>query len=209
MPYAGYQGYGGQKWKQLVEIAIIREYRREARAVLPFDEMYHWWKHPCNWQDAENPMVEKAVNAWNSMLRRCHDPKDNAYHDYGGRGIRVHESWAHLFQFQRDMGLPPSPDHSLDRIDNDRGYEPGNVRWATKHRQQRNKRCTIMVDWQGRRMPLADVCDELDVSDDMLRVIRKRVAYYGWTLEEALRVPLMPCGAARQKGRVGIVPSCY
>lgn len=78
---------------------------------------------------------------WASMVRRCTDTGRRDWSLYGGRGIKVCPQWAHDFQtFLRDVGLPPTPSHSLDRINNEGHYEPGNVRWATASEQAKNRR---------------------------------------------------------------------
>jgi hypothetical protein len=83
--------------------------------------------------------------AWQHLKQRCLNPNDKAYAYYGGREppelpITVCEEWQHNFQnFHREAGDPP-PGKSLDRIDNDRGYEPGNIRWATPAVQRANQR---------------------------------------------------------------------
>jgi hypothetical protein len=82
----------------------------------------------------------KVYLRWNSMLQRCNNSNDKAFKNYGGRGIKVCERWHDFQNFVADVGLPPQPGYELDRIDNERGYEPGNVRWTTEAIQIRNQR---------------------------------------------------------------------
>lgn len=79
--------------------------------------------------------------AWQSMIRRCELPSQQNWHNYGGRGITVCKRWRHSFEaFLADVGYKPTPKHSIDRIDVNGNYEPGNVRWATASEQARNQR---------------------------------------------------------------------
>lgn len=107
-------------------------------------------------------------NAWNKMMGRCLNEKDTSFPRYGGRGITICAKWRNFVGFFEDMGLRPSPEYSLDRINNDGNYEPGNCRWATRSQQGRNRSTTRYVIFDGITKPLPDWCDLLGVGYDIV-----------------------------------------
>jgi hypothetical protein len=87
----------------------------------------------------------REYQSWAQAKCRCADPNHHAYKDYGGRGIAMCAAWRESFEtFRRDMGPRPAGT-SIDRINNDGDYEPGNCRWATRSQQQRNKRRRVVT----------------------------------------------------------------
>lgn len=88
-----------------------------------------------------NGRISSTYAAWYAMKGRCYNPRCAGFKNYGGRGIKVCDRWLNSFEsFLADMGEKPSPELSLDRINNNGNYEPGNCRWATSSQQARNKR---------------------------------------------------------------------
>ena len=121
--------------------------------------------------------------AWQQMRLRCTDPEHAAWADYGGRGITVCERWLESVEaFVEDMGQKPDLEHELDRIDNNRGYEPGNCRWATRKENDRNRRSNRHLEFRGERKTIAEWCEALGLRRD---TVGKRLAS-GWSVEDAL-----------------------
>lgn len=107
--------------------------------------------------------------AWINMKTRCYNKKSSDYKDYGGRGIIVCERWKNSFSnFFLDMGLKPSKDHSLDRIEVDGNYKKENCRWATKIEQANNKRSTLFYECAGLKFNLQGWADYFGVNQGNL-----------------------------------------
>jgi hypothetical protein len=120
------------------------------------------------------------------MIQRCTDPSARRYDRYGGRGIYVCREWREDFwAFYSHVGPRPSNDHSIDRIDSNGNYEPGNVRWATQLEQQRNREIHHRVEWEGRTWVLSELAEAKGIAYNLLlsRVCR------GWTLANSLSTP--------------------
>lgn len=127
--------------------------------------------------------VSPEFGCWRGMLNRC-DPKSSDWKHYGGRGILVCDRWKESFQnFFDDMGQRPSSFYSIERIDNDGNYEPGNCKWATKKEQALNRR-PRSICWHGHaltednivgRRRRCKICRDLQAEKYKLKRIAKRL----------------------------------
>lgn len=130
--------------------------------------------------------MSPEYRSWHHMVSRCTNPKNKDFSHYGGRGVTVCDAWRSSFAvFFAHIGARPSLRHSIDRIDNEKGYEPGNVQWATQRQQCRNQRKTRFVEWRGERLPLIEACERAGLSRG---TVRDRLAK-GWTVEASLATP--------------------
>lgn len=136
---------------------------------------------------------KREHSSWRAMRYRCEDPKSPSFKHYGGRGIAVCQRWRDSFDaFYADMG--PRPDGTtLDRIDSNGNYEPGNCQWAQHKDQHRNKRGTLVLEAYGETLTLAEWAEKVGVRADTIknRLLR------GESVQMALRRT-----RPRQKGRV-------
>lgn len=119
---------------------------------------------------------------WKGMHKRCKNPNANRYHVYGGRGITVCDRWKSFAAFIEDVGRRPSPQHQLERKDNDKGYEPDNVRWATPREQQCNRRNNVFIEYCGERLCISEWARRTGIA---CWTLQRRVRR-GWTPEQIL-----------------------
>lgn len=121
--------------------------------------------------------------AWTKAKSRCLCPTDHKYPIYGGRGISMCQEWRDSFEaFLSHMGKKPSPRMSLDRIDVNGNYEPGNCRWTSAKEQALNQRRTVRMDWNGGRFTVSQIADMASVQ----RVCLKRLLAKGASLDRAI-----------------------
>lgn len=128
--------------------------------------------------------------SWAAMNSRCRCPTNPNYPHYGARGISVCDRWRHSFKaFLADMGERPSLAHSIDRIDVNGNYEPGNCRWATESEQRKNQRFNIrgrLIEFNGRKLSIRNWAVLIGIPE---RTLGHRLRT-GWSIEEALTKPV-------------------
>ena len=123
---------------------------------------------------------------WSSIKDRCYRKTNDCYSRYGALGIKVCDRWLNSFEnFLTDMGPRPSVNHSVDRKDVHGDYSPSNCRWATRSEQQRNRRDTIVIEFNGVCRSVIEWAEITGIPYDALKY---RVRS-GWTAEEALTTP--------------------
>lgn len=131
-----------------------------------------------------------TYNTWLAMKGRCTYKGNASYDAYAKKGITVCAEWEHDFsKFLADMGERPSKDHSIDRIDNAKGYSKDNCRWATRDEQQANRKRTLKVIWNGVETPLTEVWRKSAVSVSY-SCFANRVIKLGWSIDEAIHSPV-------------------
>lgn len=128
----------------------------------------------------------KVYNLWLRIRQRCNNPQDKSYSNYGGRGISVCKEWEDFETFFAYIGFPPSKDHSIDRIDNEGNYEPGNVRWATPKEQANNTRKNIYLTYKNKTQTLAQWAVELNLPYAAILARLRR----GWPAQKALETEI-------------------
>lgn len=123
--------------------------------------------------------------AWRHMLSRCRNPKNKNFADYGGRGIEVR--YVSFQEFLDDLGPRPAPGYTVDRLNVNGHYEPGNCRWATRLEQGEHKRNNTYITHNGRTLHLSAWARDIGISKDTLR---QRISRYGWSVDRALTTPV-------------------
>lgn len=157
----------------------------------------------------QDPIGYKCYSAWQTMKRRCFQPSDKAFPNYGARGITVCERWLESYDnFLADMGLPPSLDHQIDRIDNDGPYSPNNCRWVSRVENARNKRSNHIITAFGQSKALVEWAQETGLKRETIAMRLSR----GATPEEALNPKIKKPGTTKAVvcpvGRFDTITDC-
>jgi len=122
----------------------------------------------------------KAYRSWRMARARCFNPKNNRYPEYGARGITMCSRWANSFDtFLEDLGDAPSSKHSIERVNNDGNYEPGNCRWATNTEQSRNKTTNVLITHNGQMRTMAEWAEVLGIP---YKTMHWRYTVKGWSM---------------------------
>lgn len=175
-----------------------------SRSIFPY------WKHGAATRGRRRT---KEYRAWCDAKTRCHNPKSTSYRFYGARGITVCPEWRHDFaRFLADVGPCPLG-MTLDRIDSDRHYEPGNCRWATPLEQGRNMRSNRWITFGGETLCVTAWAERLGIPGSTLSA---RLTRLGWSEQRALSEPLrLPgrkiavCHPDRRHLARGMCSACY
>ena len=130
-------------------------------------------------------------NTWKQMKGRCYNTNDDAYDDYGGRGITVCDRWRNVFEaFDEDVSKLPhygEDGYTLDRIDVNGNYEPENVRWSDSETQANNRRNNRLLTYNGKTQTEAQWAKELCIN---VTTLNMRLNKYHWSIEKALTEPV-------------------
>lgn len=177
--------------KRTVSCGCWREERN--RSSLPPDTTVHGLSS----RDGNHYLYD----IWKGIRQRCLNPDSDSFSDYGGRGIRINSLFydpaAFAAKVLAEIGERPSMAHTIDRKNNGGHYEPGNIRWATKTEQARNRRCNVSLTVDGVTRLAIEWADERGISRQA--IIRRM--HQGLPIEEILAVRLKPGPAASRRSR--------
>lgn len=134
---------------------------------------------------------------WSLMLHRCNNPNSPIFKHYGGRGIKVCARWLKFEEFLSDMGEAP-PHLTLERLDNEKGYEPSNCTWVSRKEQVRNRRNTLRLTLEGETKTIGEWADLGGVSAKTIKARLQR----GWAPEMAVFQPLKKVKASTKEKAV-------
>lgn len=186
--YVGLRGKNGAYWECKCDCGNVKE--------VVASSLHQGKSRSCGCLQRESPAKTFTTHGmshsseykiWNGMIARCTNPRNPGFAKYGGRGITVCQRWLDGFEyFFADIGPRPSPNHSIDRIDNDGNYEPGNVRWATSYEQRRNTSRSRFYTIGDQTLCMADWAKKSGICP---KVVWGRINC-GWPIELAISTPV-------------------
>lgn len=137
--------------------------------------------------------TKQVYNTWMAMTQRCYNPTNKDFKNYGARGITVHPVWKDSFEaFYMHMGPKPTPDHTIERINYDGNYEPGNVKWIPRKDQPLNTRSNVNLTVQGETKLISQWAEDSRCSVGKFTIYKRKTR--GWSDEDAV---LLPSGQKR------------
>lgn len=142
-------------------------------------------RHTCNFKHGMHDSSE--YNTWSAMTDRCYNKKNNAYRYYGGRGIKICESWRGekgFENFYKDMGAKKGNLVTIERIDVNGDYTPNNCMWASRNEQTKNKRCNVMYFMDGKSFNRNELAAYFSINN-------KSIVYYekkGFSKQEIIQI---------------------
>lgn len=164
--------------RKIIQVSIVRAGSTQSCGCLKKEKCKQ--THTTHGQSPAN-QCSREYSSWRHMKARCSAKNGKHFNDYVNRGIVVCERWMKFENFLVDMGNAPEGT-SIDRIDNDGNYEPGNCRWSTRSEQQRNRRGNHLIEVNGKWLSLAEAAEISGVSYNALRKRLRR----GWPVDIAL-----------------------
>jgi len=144
----------------------------------------------------------KEYKTWQRIIGKCHNPRHARYANYGGRGFVFDDFYRYSFlNFMNEVGECPEPKqkYTIERIDNDRGYVTGNMKWLVSEMQAINKTTNKIIEYKGKKQPLAVWCKDLGLIYNTISTRLRR----GLSFEEAIKEePPKVCGEIIYKGEI-------
>lgn len=140
-------------------------------------------------REAQRESKTRLYQIWLNMRRRCNNPSDQAFPNYGGRGITVCPEWDNSYLAFRDWALANgyAKNLTIDRKNNNGHYTPCNCRWATYAEQNRNYRRNRSVQHEGKEWLICDLAPLYGLPQD---IVKNRIFRYGWAVQKALTTPI-------------------
>lgn len=133
----------------------------------------------------------KLYDLWTNMKQRCLNPKNPEYKNYGARGITIYQNWINSFEEFKEFALLNNyveSETTIDRIDNNKGYYPDNVRFVSNYINQNNRRTNHVINYNGENHNLGEWAKILDINESTLST---RIDTLKWSIEEAFNTPVV------------------